>query len=167
MSTLSVGTPLPRVDGRAKVTGAARYAAEFNQTNQAHAVMITSTVGRGRIAAIDSRDAVRLPGVLAVLSHLNAPRLPYREHRGSIDPTVGERLHVFQDAEARFFGQPVAVVIAQTLQQAQHAAAALRLRYKTRASDRPAGGPRERCHRARRRAAARCAHSGGHGAGRR
>ena len=130
MSTPSIGTPLPRVDGRAKVTGAARYAAEFNEPNQVHAVMVTSTVGRGRIAAIDSQEAARLPGVLAVLSHLNAPRLSYREHRGSIDPVVGERLHVFQDADVRFFGQPVAVVVAHTLQQAQHAAAALRIRYE-------------------------------------
>jgi xanthine dehydrogenase YagR molybdenum-binding subunit len=129
MSTPSVGTPLPRIDGRAKVTGAARYAAEFNQPGQAHAVMLTSTAGRGRIIAIDARDAVRLPGVLAVVSHLNAPRLPYREHKASIDPAAGERLHVLEDAEVRFFGQPVAVVVAETLQQAQHAAEAVRITY--------------------------------------
>jgi xanthine dehydrogenase YagR molybdenum-binding subunit len=133
MSTPSVGTPLPRVDGRAKVTGAARYAAEFNQPNQAHAVIVTSTVGRGRITAIDARDAAQLPGVLAVLSHLNASRLPYREHRGAIDPAVGERLHVFQDAEVRFFGQPVAVVVAERLEQAQHAATAVRIGYERQA----------------------------------
>ena len=132
MSTPSIGSPLPRVDGRAKVTGAARYAAEFNQPGQAHAVMVTSTVGRGRVKDIDARDAVRMPGVLAVLSHLNAPRLPYREHRGLIDPASGERLHVFQDAEVRFFGQPVAVVVADTLQQAQHAAMAVQIVYEGR-----------------------------------
>jgi xanthine dehydrogenase YagR molybdenum-binding subunit len=132
MSTPSVGTPLPRIDGRAKVTGAARYAAEFNQPGQAHAVMLTSTAGRGRIIAIDARDAVRLPGVLAVVSHLNAPRLPYREHKASIDPAAGERLHVLEDAEVRFFGQPVAVVVAETLQQAQHAAEAVRITYEPR-----------------------------------
>jgi len=132
MSTPSIGTPLPRVDGRAKVTGAARYAAEFTQPGQAHAVLVTSTVGRGRVTAIDSRDAARLPGVLAVVSHLNAPRLAYRAHKGSIDPAAGERLHVFQDAEVRFFGQPVAVVVADTLQQAQHAATAVRIGYEAR-----------------------------------
>src|SRR5688500_18669832 len=55
MSTPSVGTPLPRVDGRAKVTGAARYAAEFSQPGQGRAVMVTSTVGRGRTAAVVHR----------------------------------------------------------------------------------------------------------------
>jgi xanthine dehydrogenase YagR molybdenum-binding subunit len=132
MSTPSVGTPVPRIDGRAKVTGGARYAAEFNQPGQAHAVMVTSTVGRGDVTAIDVRDATRLPGVLAIVCHVNTPRLPYREHKGSIDPAAGERLHVFQDAEVRFFGQPVAVVVAETLQQAQHAAAAVRVGYERR-----------------------------------
>ena len=130
MSDRSVGKPLPRVDGRAKVTGAAQYAAEFNQPNQAYAVIVGSSIGLGRIAAIDSAAAARLPGVLAILSHLNAPRLPYREHRGFIDPAVGERLHVLQDDRVRFFGQPVAVVVAETLDQAEHAAAALRIRYE-------------------------------------
>jgi xanthine dehydrogenase YagR molybdenum-binding subunit len=133
MSTPSIGTPLPRVDGRAKVTGAARYAAEFNQPNQAYGVIVSSRVGLGRIAAIDTRDAARLPGVVVVLSHLNAPRLPYREHRGPIDPAVGERLHVFQDDAVRFFGQPIAVVVAETLEQAQHAATAVRIGYERRA----------------------------------
>jgi xanthine dehydrogenase YagR molybdenum-binding subunit len=130
MSDRSVGKPLPRVDGRAKVTGAALYAAEFNQSNQVYAVIVGSSVGLGRIAAIDSAAAARLPGVLAILSHLNAPRLPYREHHGFIDPAVGERLHVLQDERVRFFGQPVAVVVAETLDQAEHAAAALQIQYE-------------------------------------
>jgi xanthine dehydrogenase YagR molybdenum-binding subunit len=129
MRELSVGTPLPRVDGRAKVTGAARYAAEFNQPNQAYAVVVSSTIGLGRITAIDAGLATRMPGVVAVLSHANAPRLPYREHRGFVDPAIGERLHVLQDDQVRFFGHPVAVAIADTLDQAERAAAAIRISY--------------------------------------
>jgi xanthine dehydrogenase YagR molybdenum-binding subunit len=132
MSDSSVGRPLARIEGRAKVTGAARYAAEFDQPGQAHAVMVQSTVGLGRVVALDAAAATRLPGVLAVISHLNAPRLPYREHRSMIDPAVGERLHVLQDERVRFFGQPVAVVVAETLEQAEHAAAALAVRYESR-----------------------------------
>jgi xanthine dehydrogenase YagR molybdenum-binding subunit len=125
----SIGQPLPRVDGRAKVTGAARYAAEFNQPNQAYAVIVGSTAGLGRIAAIDTAPVLRMAGVIAVISHLNAPRLAYQPHKSAIDPATGERLHMLQDDQVRFFGQPVAVVVADTLDHAEHAAAALKIRY--------------------------------------
>ena len=132
MSAMSIGQPLPRVDGRAKVTGAARYAAEFDQPDQAYAVIVTSTVGLGRVTGIDTEEAARLPGVIAIISHQNAPRLPYREHKGFIDPASGERLHVLQDEQVRFFGQPVAVAVAETLDQAEHAALAVRVAYEAR-----------------------------------
>ncbi|MFJ5265549.1 xanthine dehydrogenase family protein molybdopterin-binding subunit [Streptomyces sp. NPDC088387] len=122
MSGTSVGASLSRVDGRAKVTGAATYAAEFAPPQLAHAVIVTSTVGLGTITGIDDRAARAHRGVIDVVSHLNAPRLPYRDFRTSIDPPVGERLHVLQDDRVRFFGQPVAVVVAETLEAAQHAA---------------------------------------------
>jgi xanthine dehydrogenase YagR molybdenum-binding subunit len=125
-----IGAPVPRVDGRLKVTGHAHYAAEFNQPGQAHAVMVTATIGLGRIVSIETPPA--LDGVIAVISHLNAPTLPYAEHRALIDPAVGERLHAFQDDQVRFFGQPVAVVVAESLEQAQFAAAALVIRYAPR-----------------------------------
>lgn len=138
MTANIIGQPLPRIDGRAKVTGAARYAADFNQKGQAYAVIVSATVGLGRIAAIDSAAAARLPGVVAVISHINAPRLAYRPHRAGIDPAIGERLHVLQDDRVRFHGQPVAVVVAETLDQAERAAAALRITY---ASERPVVEP--------------------------
>jgi xanthine dehydrogenase YagR molybdenum-binding subunit len=118
-----------RVDGRLKVTGGAHYAAEFNQPNQAYAVIVSATVGLGRITAVDAASVMRLPGVLAVISHLNAPRLAYQPYKGVIDPGVGERLHVLQDDQVRFFGQPVAVVVADTLDHAERAAAAVRIGY--------------------------------------
>ncbi|MDH6590285.1 xanthine dehydrogenase YagR molybdenum-binding subunit [Variovorax sp. TBS-050B] len=124
-----IGQPVARIDGRAKVTGRALYAAEFNQPGQAHAVIVNATIGLGRIAGIEADAVRRMPGVLGVLSHLNAPRLPYRGHKGPIDPAFGERLHVLQDNRVRFHGQPVAVVVAETLDQAERAAMALRIRY--------------------------------------
>lgn len=127
-----IGKPLERVDGHAKVTGAARYAAEHDQPNQAYATIVGSTIGLGRILAVEDETAAGLPGVLAILSPKNVPRLPYREHRTGIDPAIGERLHVLQDDQVRFFGQPVAVVIAETIEQARHAAATLRIRYEER-----------------------------------
>ncbi|RDJ20284.1 xanthine dehydrogenase family protein molybdopterin-binding subunit [Bosea caraganae] len=125
-----IGKPVARVDGRDKVTGRALYAAEFNQSNQAYAVIVNATVGLGRITGIDQAAVAKMPGVLSVLSHLNAPKLAYRPHKGSIDPKTGERLHVLQDEAVRFHGQPVALIVAETLDSAERAAAALRITYE-------------------------------------
>jgi xanthine dehydrogenase YagR molybdenum-binding subunit len=128
-----LGQPISRVDGRAKVTGTARYAAEFDPTNLAHAALVSSTVPRGRVTAIETAEAEASAGVLAVLTHLNAPRLPYRgfEERPEVDPSSGEQLRVFQGPEVLFSGQPLGVVVAETLEQARHAASLVRLRYET------------------------------------
>ncbi len=131
-----VGQPISRVEGPEKVTGQATYAAEFRLRNMAFAALVTSSVAKGRIAAIDQAEAERMPGVIAVISHLNAPRLPYNplEERPPVDPQAGERLHVFQDATVLFDGQPVAVVVAETQEQADTAASAVRVRYETASS---------------------------------
>jgi xanthine dehydrogenase YagR molybdenum-binding subunit len=125
-----IGSPVARVDGHDKVTGAGHYAADFHQQGQAYAVIVGATVGLGRVASIDSAPVLEMPGVVAVLTHLNAPRLPYAPHKSFIDPGAGERLHVLQDDTVRFHGQPVAVVIADTPDQAERAALALHVRYE-------------------------------------
>lgn len=126
----AIGDTPTRVDGRAKVTGQARYAGDFRRPRQAHGVVVSATIGRGLIASIDVAAVERFPGVIAVVSHLNAPKLAYRSHKGAIDPAFGERLHVLQDGEVRFFGQPIAIVIAETLDQAEHGAIALPVHYQ-------------------------------------
>jgi xanthine dehydrogenase YagR molybdenum-binding subunit len=130
--TKVIGRSLARVDGRAKVTGGARYSADFNQPNQLYAVIVSATVGLGRVTGVDSERVSKLPGVVAVISHLNAPRLAYRPHKAGIDPAVGERLHVLQDDQVRFYGQPVAIVVADSLDRAERAAAALTIAYESR-----------------------------------
>lgn len=130
MTGASIGRPVPRVDGSLKVSGAARYAYEFNQPGQLYAVLVGATVGLGRIKSIEAANVERMPGVRAVISHINAPKLAYDQHKGTIDPVVGERLHVFQDDQVHFFGQPIAVVVAETLEQGEHAAGALRIQYE-------------------------------------
>ncbi len=127
---MSIGFPLPRVDGRAKVTGAARYAAETSLPGQLHAVPVNAAVGLGRITAIHEEPVLALPGVVTVISHKNAPRLPYRFHKGSIDPAAGERIHMLQDDRVHFYGQAVALVVAETLDAAEQAAKALRIDYE-------------------------------------
>jgi xanthine dehydrogenase YagR molybdenum-binding subunit len=129
MTTAYIGQPVSRVDGRQKVTGGATYAAEFDQPRQAHGAVVRSTVAKGRIASIDSSAAERASGVVAVLTHRNAPKLAYRAHRAFVDPDVGERLHVLQDDRVSHQGQPIGLVIAETLEQAIHAATLVRVTY--------------------------------------
>lgn len=73
---VAVGASVPRVDARLRVTGRAKYAADNNPDGVVHAVIVDSTVGRGRLTGIDARAALAQTGVLKVISHLNAPKLP-------------------------------------------------------------------------------------------
>jgi xanthine dehydrogenase YagR molybdenum-binding subunit len=127
--TAVIGQPISRVDGRQKVTGGATYAAEFDVPNVAHGSIARSTIASGRITAIDSTAAEKAPGVIAVLTHLNAPKLPYRPHKGMVDPEIGERLHMLQDDRVNHQGHPIALVIAETLEQANHAITLVRVTY--------------------------------------
>src|SRR5918911_2691997 len=125
--TTSIGEPLNRVDGRLKVTGGARYAAEAPLPNMAYAVLVQSTIGRGRIAEIDTGAAERAPGVLRVLTYRNAPK-PVSNKSSPNQP--GEAYPLLQDDWVHYNGQHIAVVIAETLEQATHAATEVRVRYE-------------------------------------
>ncbi|MGI6853716.1 xanthine dehydrogenase family protein molybdopterin-binding subunit [Mesorhizobium sp. 1B3] len=129
MTTAIIGQPISRVDGRQKVTGQAAYAAEFDQPGQAYAAVVRSTIASGRIASIETGIAERTPGTIAVLTHHNATKLAYAPHKGFTDPKVGERLHVLQDDRVNHQGQPIALVIAETLEQATHAATLVHVSY--------------------------------------
>ena len=123
-----IGQPLTRVDGEAKVRGAAKYAAEFDAQSLCYGVMVRSTIPSGTITAIDSAAAKRMPGVIFILTHENAPQLP-EKGRAAVNPPAGREMSLFQDTAVRYNGEPVAVVVAQTLEQATAAAAALRITY--------------------------------------
>src|SRR5438067_583094 len=125
----TIGRPVDRADGRLKVTGGARYAAEFATKDVTYGVLVMSTVANGRIRAIDKQAAEGAPGVLAVITHLNAPRLPFPERRGATDPVFGRHLCVLQEETIYFNGQPVAEVVAETLEQADYAATLVRVAY--------------------------------------
>ncbi len=127
----AIGAPLTRVDGPVKVTGRARYAAEFHPDGLAYAATHDSRVPAGRITAIDTAAAEQAPGVLLVLTHLNADQLAYQapSERPAVDPVTGEQLRVLQDAEIRFSGQPVALVVAATQALALYAASLVSVTY--------------------------------------
>jgi xanthine dehydrogenase YagR molybdenum-binding subunit len=130
----AVGRPLARVDGLLKVTGQARYAVDVSLDGLTQAVLVRSTVTRGRLAAVETAAAESSPGVVAVLTHRNAPRLPYGEpppgRRPGVEPQAGRYLPVLQDDRVRFNGQPVAVVVAERWEQARHAASLVRVGYE-------------------------------------
>ncbi|HEY3698587.1 MAG TPA: xanthine dehydrogenase family protein molybdopterin-binding subunit [Spongiibacteraceae bacterium] len=124
----ALGAAVDRSDGVQKVTGAARYSAEFQFPRLAHAVLVTSTIPSGRIAAIDSDSAQRMPGVIAILTYRNAPKLPVLGEK-ELQPPAGRALSLLQSDRIYYNGQPIAVVVAETLEQAQAAARQVQLHY--------------------------------------
>ena len=106
-----VGAPLSRVDGRLKVTGAAHYAADNPVPDFLHAVLVCSTIASGAVQGVDAGEASRSPGVIRVLTDFRPVTLPYDIRR------------------VAFYGQPVAVVVGDTLEAATHGAALVRVRY--------------------------------------
>ncbi|MFI1301987.1 xanthine dehydrogenase family protein molybdopterin-binding subunit [Streptomyces sioyaensis] len=125
--TGAVGAAHTRLEGLAKVTGAARYAGEIPFAELAHGWLVLSTIARGRIRAVESAPVLAMPGVLAVLHHGNAPRVDgnYTGPLGAPDPVV----QVFQHDRVPYAGWPVALVVAETPEQAREAAETLVVRY--------------------------------------
>jgi xanthine dehydrogenase YagR molybdenum-binding subunit len=129
----AVGTPVTRVDGPAKVTGAARYTAEIALPGMAHLAIVGATIASGRVVALDTRDALLSGGVLAVLSHENLPPIAGAPHLlpsllGQAAP--GQSFFPLQDDVVHYAGQPVALVVAESYERAQHAASLVRVDYE-------------------------------------
>ena len=122
----NVGQPLDRTDGLLKVTGQARYSAEFQVPRLVHAVLVLSTVPAGRITRVDTHVAQAMPGVLLVMTHENAPRLP-NGGKPALEPPAGRVLSLLQDDQVHYNGQPVALVVGDTLEHAQAAARMVRV----------------------------------------
>ncbi len=121
-----IGQPIDRVDGRLKVTGRAQYAAEFVAPNVVHAVLVQSTIGAGAIIGFDLSAAQSMPGVLAIITPENAPKLAIK---GGTPQTTDAPL--LQNMDILFNGQHVAVVVADTLERANGAASRMRVRYRS------------------------------------
>ncbi|MBE7210965.1 MAG: xanthine dehydrogenase family protein molybdopterin-binding subunit, partial [Gluconacetobacter diazotrophicus] len=126
-----IGAPVSRIDGPLKVRGAARFAAEFTPDGMLHAALAFGTVARGRIASLDTAAAEAAPGVVLVMTHRNAPRMAPMPAFGSSQLAAGgDDLPVMQDDRIHWNGQPVALVLAETLEQAEHAASLVAAEYE-------------------------------------
>jgi xanthine dehydrogenase YagR molybdenum-binding subunit len=127
-----IGAPLSRLDGTLKVTGTARFAAEVPMDGLTYAALAYSTVPKGRIAAIDTADTESAPGVVLVMTHRNAPRLnPPPGFLTAEKAAAGDSLPVMQDDRVYWNGQPIALVLAETQEQADHACSLIRATYET------------------------------------
>ncbi len=117
-----VGSPLSRIDGILKVTGKADYSLDHPVGNVAYAVLVKSTIAAGKITEIDATSAEKSPGVLAVITHKNAPKL---NEKGGIRGGA-----MLQSPAVEFFGQNIGMVVAETFEQAIHAANLVQVKYQ-------------------------------------
>ena len=121
----SIGQPIDRVDGRLKVTGRAKYAAEFSVPNLVHAVLVQSTIGAGAITGFELDEAKSMPGVVAIITPENALKF---SPKGGAQQAV--RAPLLQDMSIAFNGQHIAVVVADSLDRASDAASRIRVKYR-------------------------------------
>jgi xanthine dehydrogenase YagR molybdenum-binding subunit len=135
-----IGTPTSRVDGRAKVTGAAKYAAEYNRAglafgpDVAHGSVVTSSIAKGRIVRIDASETRRVAGVIAVLTHQNRPEMANTDdaYKDETAPE-GSPFRPLYDDKIKFSGQPIALVVAEQPEIARFAASLVRVDYDVEA----------------------------------
>ena len=125
-----VGRPVSRIDGRQKVTGTAQYSAEYDFPNLAYAAILQSTIAKGHIKEIDTREAEGMPGVLAVITYKNAPRIQAIKPDQTTVSQPGEKdLLPLQSNEIFYNGQHIAVVVADTFERATFATTRIKVKY--------------------------------------
>lgn len=128
----AIGQQASRLDGPLKITGQARFAAEVPMDGLSYGTLVHSPVTRGRIVRLDTQAAEAAPGVILVMTHRNMPRIPTVPLISMTDlSAVGNSsLPILQDPEIRYNGQIVAIVLAETQQQADHAASLIAIDYE-------------------------------------
>ena len=125
-----IGTAVSRIDGIAKVTGAAKYAAEFNAPGLVYGSIVGATITKGRITRIDTSAALEVDGVLTVLTHENRPRMADKDesYKDEVAPD-GSPFRPLYDDQVKFNGQPIALVVAERSEIARFAASLVRVEY--------------------------------------
>src|SRR6266446_3798814 len=130
-ATSYLGKPTSRIDGRAKVTGLAKYAAEYNVSGLAHCCVVSSAIAKGRIKRIHTEDALSVDGVLDVFTHEHRPKLAssHEKYTDEVAPS-GSPFRPLYDDKILFSGQPVALVVAEEFEIARFAASLIRVEYE-------------------------------------
>jgi xanthine dehydrogenase YagR molybdenum-binding subunit len=132
MSDSVIGQPITRVDGRLKVTGGATYGVDYDFDGLVYGVGVASTIASGRIRRIDSSEAEKMPGVLKILHHGNFDRLYRPANQLEEQSRPGESRPPFEDENIYYYGQFVALVVAETFEQALAAASHVRVDYESK-----------------------------------
>src|SRR3979490_2811883 len=140
-----IGTATSRIDGLAKVTGAAKYAADHNVAGLAHGSVVCSTIAKGRITRLDTGAAMAVTGVLTVLTHDNRPPMPDNDqaYKDEVAP-AGPPFPPLYDDRILFNGQPIALVVAETPEIARFAASLVRVEYDRQEHATEVQGQRDR-----------------------
>ncbi|MEH2624331.1 xanthine dehydrogenase YagR molybdenum-binding subunit [Bradyrhizobium sp. AZCC 1719] len=127
-----IGSATSRVDGRAKVTGEAKYAGEFNVPGLVHGYVVESTIPKGRIVRIDTSGALEVDGVIDVLTHRNRPQMPDKDdaYKDEVAPEKGSPYRPLYDDMILFSGQPLALVLAEDWETARVAASLVKVEYE-------------------------------------
>ncbi|UEG52154.1 xanthine dehydrogenase family protein molybdopterin-binding subunit [Mucilaginibacter daejeonensis] len=126
-----VGQPVSRLEGKAKVTGTAKYAAEYNVPGLLYAYVVNSTITKGKILSIDTDVAKAINGVVDILTHDNRPKLAWFDLQyADMDAPPGTVLKPLHDTDVKFYGQPVALVVANDLETARYAATLVKVEYE-------------------------------------
>jgi xanthine dehydrogenase YagR molybdenum-binding subunit len=130
-ATSYLGKPTSRIDGHAKVTGVAKYAAEYNVPGLAHGCVVSSAIAKGRIKRIHTADALSVDGVLDVFTHEHRPKLASsrEKYTDEVAPS-GSPFRPLYDDKILFSGQPVALVVAEEFEIARFAASLIRVEYE-------------------------------------
>ena len=133
----NVGAPVRRYDGPLKVTGAAKYAAEFGHAGLVHGYVVSAAIATGHVKSVDANAAMAVPGVVKVYTHENSFKgaAEDKKWQDAVAPP-GIPLHPLGDNKVRFAGQPVAIVVADTFETARYASTLVRVEYEE------AGAPR-------------------------
>lgn len=125
-----IGKEMSRVDGVAKVTGQAKYAVEFQSKNVAYGYIVQSEIAKGAIKSIDTAAAEKAAGVIKVFTHLNAPKLAFTDKKDKDEMAPGGTpLRALYTDKVMFSGQPIALVVAETYEQARFAANLVKATY--------------------------------------
>jgi xanthine dehydrogenase YagR molybdenum-binding subunit len=126
-----IGKGMSRVDGIAKVTGAAKYAVEFQLPNAVYGFIVQSEIAKGAIKLIDTKDAEKQSGVIKIFTHLNAPKLAFtdKKDKDEMSPNGSTPLRALYTDKILFSGQPIALVVAETYEQARFAARLVKATY--------------------------------------
>ena len=131
-----IGQPVKRVDGKDKVTGKAKYAAEFNVPGLSYGYVLSSTIVKGSITSIDATAALALPGVLQVFTHENRPHTAWFDmNYKDQDAPPGSPFRPLYDNRIKYSGQPVALVVAETFEMARYAVSLIKVTYEEEAHE--------------------------------